>query len=269
MEEPKFIRYKEIAVAGTAFENRSTYMRKMNMDTKITIKKEEDNPYDKDAIAVYAEIEKMGLKKIGYIPSKLCKTLAKKLEKSDLHHATICDISKQMMSTKSGFDTTYYSLTISLTFQTKEDLEVERERYLAGINYPENRFYFKNIFSEELGQQLEEMEVRMQQIAKKNYLLVSNSYMYSADAIINYAKCDDFLSHVGLVKDLLHQIDFEMVINLKNISCYLNTIYKGYPIRDSELASDLLFISNLDKEAVESMKDFNYYNDHFLKREIC
>lgn len=265
MEEQRFIRFKEIVVAGTSYENRSTIMKKMSMDTKITLKKEEDNPHDKEAIAVYAEIEKVGIVKIGYIPKVHCKIIAKTLEKCALHHATICKLSKNKMGLKNGYDTTFYALTISLTFKNMDGLEVERARYLADINYNENRFYFKNVFLEELKERMAILEKQ----GTNHYLKAYQDYIYSVGSVTEYAHWDDFLSNVGLVKDLLNQIDCELVVNLKNNSKNLNLIYKGYPIRDSEIVSDLLFISNIDKEAATNMEDFDYFNEHFLKRDIC
>ncbi len=56
-----------VNVAGVSFEERQALIRIMSLDTPITLLREPDNTYDKNAVIVEAYLANMRLQ-IGYIP---------------------------------------------------------------------------------------------------------------------------------------------------------------------------------------------------------
>ena len=78
---------RNVILAGTKFENRPSIIRRhCHNGMKALLKREPDNPYDPNAIAVFIEVPRLfGLlskcpKKIGYIKANTAKGLAKRMD---------------------------------------------------------------------------------------------------------------------------------------------------------------------------------------------
>ena len=74
-------------VAGTSFEGRASIIKRHCRDgRKVILKREPNNQYDANAIAVYLEVPRIGglfgksLKQIGFIKASTAKSLAKKMD---------------------------------------------------------------------------------------------------------------------------------------------------------------------------------------------
>lgn len=66
-------------IAGASYEGRQMYIEKMTTDTALVIKREPQNQYDSNAIAVYACLSNHQ-QKIGYIPKVFAKDIAEKMD---------------------------------------------------------------------------------------------------------------------------------------------------------------------------------------------
>lgn len=66
-------------LAGVSYEGRQVYVEKMSKDTPLVLKREPQNPYDPNAIAVIACFP-MEEQKIGYIPKEIAKEMAEKMD---------------------------------------------------------------------------------------------------------------------------------------------------------------------------------------------
>jgi len=64
-----------IRLAGVSYEGRQEYLKKMNGKEKLKLKREKNNYYDPNAVAVYTKIKGKD-KKIGYIPAVIAKQVS-------------------------------------------------------------------------------------------------------------------------------------------------------------------------------------------------
>jgi hypothetical protein len=67
-------------VAGVTYEGRQAHIARMKMDTPIRIVPEPTNPYDPNALAVYAAIAPGEILQVGYVPRDLALILAPLLD---------------------------------------------------------------------------------------------------------------------------------------------------------------------------------------------
>ncbi len=78
---------RNVIIAGTGFNNRASIIRRFCREgMKAVLKREPDNPYDPNAIAVCIEVPRLlglfgnVLKQIGYIKASAAKGLAKRMD---------------------------------------------------------------------------------------------------------------------------------------------------------------------------------------------
>ena len=60
-------------IAGVTFEGRQKYVAKEDVGDRLYLRREKDNKYDPNAIAVYSAKQK---KQLGYVPATVAKSLA-------------------------------------------------------------------------------------------------------------------------------------------------------------------------------------------------
>lgn len=66
-------------LAGVSYEGRQEHVEKMTKQTPLLLKREPRNPYDSNAIAVFACFPNEE-QKIGYIPKEIAKEMAEKMD---------------------------------------------------------------------------------------------------------------------------------------------------------------------------------------------
>lgn len=66
-------------LAGVSYEGRQQYVEKITADTPLLLKREPQNPYDANAIAVYACFDHEE-QKIGYIPKVMAQAIAERMD---------------------------------------------------------------------------------------------------------------------------------------------------------------------------------------------
>lgn len=113
-----------ITIAGITMENRDIVANQFakGNDRQIELRKQPDNPYDKNAIEVYGHWTKQGksfTEKLGYLPSKVASTLANEPELK----ATIKVIYKQTDETNVG-------IKIDVWTKMKKRVKVEEIPYV-------------------------------------------------------------------------------------------------------------------------------------------
>ena len=75
-------------VAGVTFDNRQRYIRRMSVGETVSLVREPNNPYDRNAICV---INANG-DQIGFISKELASTMAPQMDAGVNYHATVCGI---------------------------------------------------------------------------------------------------------------------------------------------------------------------------------
>ena len=90
-------------IAGVTFENRQMHISKLHIYDKLLLKREKNNIYDNNAVAVY---DTSG-HHIGYIPKEISHKIANKLDNGELLNVTIVSIS--------GSSNTNLGVNISIT----------------------------------------------------------------------------------------------------------------------------------------------------------
>ena len=100
-----------ITLAGTTFDNRQKTIATLHSykreDIKITLVREPNNEFDKNAIKVYAKIPNGKIFDIGYIPKEIAKIYAKILDKE-------IKITYKFDSVIGGYESKNYGVIIKL-----------------------------------------------------------------------------------------------------------------------------------------------------------
>ncbi|WP_158582915.1 HIRAN domain-containing protein [Lysinibacillus yapensis] len=101
-----------IKVAGISYENRQEHIEKMTGEEEIELKREKENEFDENAIAIYVTLEN-GKEKIGYIPADLAGKLAKIMDSGDELHIEFYCFTTQTY-THSDYKVSYRGLIVKL-----------------------------------------------------------------------------------------------------------------------------------------------------------
>jgi hypothetical protein len=265
---PKYIRYKNVPLVGAGYENRTEWVKKMNLETNVVLRKK-PNRYDENAFLTFIEMDGVSLP-VGFIPKNVSKKLAYCLDNDyQIMKVLTRSIQRQPQFTNgNGHKTIYtFNMDILITNQNIERIRTEREKYLSNLEYGGNRFYFKSIFEQELTKRflLIKKQLPLYQFEERDdsYFKKINKRKFFTREFLVHLGFTDFAAPIGPVTDFLNFL--EIGITVENNDYKLNLFYKGYPLRDSDLISDFMMISNTTTEELLTLYDFDNFNQTFLK----
>ena len=112
----------EVSVAGVTYYNRQEIIKKLNKNSIIELRREYNNQFDKNAIAVYANSNQ-----IGYIPKEIAVNLAKRIDGGEKLIASILAI-------VGGGS---YNYGVKLLLKTVKKYESYNENVTNSYNYDE------------------------------------------------------------------------------------------------------------------------------------
>lgn len=127
-----------IKIVGLRYENRMEIIKQMNKYTPVYLKRETNNPYDRNAIAVY---EKEKNKQIGYLPRNNNTAIAEGMDVGLAVHASIYKISHEMgeRTAKENYDCL---VTLIIAFHPNhipDKIEAEKKRENATKQIAQSR----------------------------------------------------------------------------------------------------------------------------------
>lgn len=266
LKKPNYIRYKDFNIVGYNDNGRDEYIKQMNMLTPVLLHREPKNPHDPNAIGVYVKLtENTAWAQVGYVPKDISSKIAYYMDKGfDIHYVMVKAIQRETLyNHKLDTHTNFFTFNMDVCIRTRktEQLKLEREMYLKDIDYMENRFYFESVFQEEL-------KTRLLHLYEKNGRKLSNFRQFQVEKdfkkILRQMEFNDFAGNVGIVKDFIELIDLEIAYDAEDKK-EVSLVYKGYPLECGLINHDFALVSDLRREEVGKLQEYDVYKSMFFK----